>query len=49
MPRRQAKNSKRALLRTALRQFAAQRAWDLFHFPKNLAIVLSVDASELLA
>ena len=57
MARRQAKNSKRAPLSNApgslhapccaLRQFAAQRDWDPFHFPKNLAIALSVEASEL--
>ena len=56
--RRQAKNSKRAPLSnapdplnapcSALRQFAARRDWDQFHFPKNLAIALSVEASELL-
>lgn len=58
MARGQARNSKRAplsnapdslnALRSALRQFAAQRDWDQFHFPKNLAIALSVEASELL-
>ena len=35
-------------LRDALRQFAAERDWDRFHSPKNLAIALSVEASELL-
>src|SRR6185436_14519106 len=35
-------------LRRALRQFAAERDWDQFHSPKNLAIALSVEASELL-
>lgn len=35
-------------LRDALRRFAAERDWDQFHFPKNLAIALSVEASELL-
>jgi NTP pyrophosphatase (non-canonical NTP hydrolase) len=35
-------------LRTALRQFAAERDWDQFHSPKNLAIALSVKAAELL-
>ena len=35
-------------LRTALRQFAAERDWDQFHSPKNLAIALSVEAAELL-
>jgi len=35
-------------LRSALRQFAAERDWDQFHSPKNLAIALSVEAAELL-
>ncbi len=37
-----------AALRDALRRFAAERDWDQFHWPKNLAIALSVEASELL-
>jgi NTP pyrophosphatase (non-canonical NTP hydrolase) len=32
----------------ALRTFAAERAWEQFHTPKNLACALSVEASELL-
>ena len=35
-------------LRDRLRQFAAERDWDQFHSPKNLAMALSVEASELL-
>lgn len=35
-------------LRAALRRFAAVRDWEQFHSPKNLAIALSVEASELL-
>jgi dCTP diphosphatase len=35
-------------LREAQRQFALERDWDQFHFPKNLAIALSVEAAELL-
>jgi NTP pyrophosphatase (non-canonical NTP hydrolase) len=35
-------------LRTALRQFAAERDWDQYHSPKNLAIAVSVEAGELL-
>jgi NTP pyrophosphatase (non-canonical NTP hydrolase) len=35
-------------LRDALRQFAADRDWDQFHSPKNLAAALSVEAAELL-
>jgi NTP pyrophosphatase (non-canonical NTP hydrolase) len=31
-----------------LRLFAAERDWDQFHTPKNLAIALSVEAGELL-
>lgn len=32
----------------ALREFAEQRDWVRFHNPKNLAVALSVEASELL-
>jgi NTP pyrophosphatase (non-canonical NTP hydrolase) len=35
-------------LRDVLRQFAAERDWDQFHSPKNLAIALSLEAAELL-
>jgi len=35
-------------LRDALRQFAAERDWDQFHTPKNLATALSVEVAELL-
>ena len=35
-------------LRNALRQFAADRDWDQFHSPKNLATALTVEAAELL-
>lgn len=35
-------------LRGALQRFASDRDWDQFHFPKNLAIALSVEAAELL-
>jgi len=31
-----------------LRAFTSERDWDQFHSPKNLAIALSVEASELL-
>ena len=34
-------------LRDALRAFAAERDWDQFHSPKNLAMALSVEAAEL--
>jgi len=36
------------VLRDKLRQFAADRDWDQFHSPKNLAMALSVEAAELL-
>src|ERR1700733_3874137 len=35
-------------LRDKLRQFAAERDWDQFHSPKNLAMALSVETAELL-
>ena len=35
-------------LRDQLRTFAAERDWDQFHSPKNLAAALTVEASELL-
>jgi dCTP diphosphatase len=37
-----------AELREGLRRFAAERDWQQFHAPKNLAIALSVEAAELL-
>ena len=35
-------------LRDALRRFAAERDWERFHSPKNLAMALSVEVAELL-
>jgi dCTP diphosphatase len=35
-------------LQDALRKFSAEREWDKFHSPKNLAIALNVEAAELL-
>jgi NTP pyrophosphatase (non-canonical NTP hydrolase) len=35
-------------LRDQLRSFALERDWNQFHSPKNLAIALNVEASELL-
>jgi len=35
-------------LRDKVRAFAAERDWGRFHSPKNLAMALSVEASELL-
>lgn len=37
-----------AELRDALRAFAAERDWEQFHTPKNLAAALAVEAAELL-
>lgn len=34
-------------LQESLRRFAADRDWEQFHSPKNLAMALSVEASEL--
>lgn len=34
-------------LQAALREFAAERDWDQFHSPKNLAMALGVEVSEL--
>jgi NTP pyrophosphatase (non-canonical NTP hydrolase) len=36
-----------AEFRERLRAFVAERDWDRFHSPKNLAMALSVEASEL--
>lgn len=35
-------------LRQRIREFAAARAWERYHTPKNLAMALSVEAAELL-
>ena len=37
-----------AELRDALRAFAAERDWERFHTPKNLAMALSGEAGELI-
>lgn len=36
-----------AELRARVREFVAERDWERFHSPKNLAMALSVEASEL--
>lgn len=36
------------LLAEKLQRFSAERDWDPFHTPKNIACALSVEASELL-
>ena len=35
-------------IRDELRRFAAERQWDQFHSPKNLATAIAVEAAELL-
>ena len=40
--------SKMDKLIAKLRAFAAERDWDQFHSPKNLAMALAVEAAELL-
>ncbi len=37
-----------AVLKDALRHFAAERAWEPFHSPKNLAMGLAVETAELM-
>lgn len=46
--RRMAVNKDLEDLRDALRRFAAERDWEQFHSPKNLASALVVEAAELL-
>jgi NTP pyrophosphatase (non-canonical NTP hydrolase) len=35
-------------IRDELRRFAAEREWDQFHSPRNLATALAIEAAELL-
>ncbi len=35
-------------LRERLRQFAAERDWEQFHTPKNLAMSVAIEAAELM-
>jgi NTP pyrophosphatase (non-canonical NTP hydrolase) len=35
-------------LKEAVRQFAAERAWEPFHSPKNVAMALACEAGELM-
>jgi NTP pyrophosphatase (non-canonical NTP hydrolase) len=37
-----------ATLKEAVRKFAAERQWEPFHNPKNLAMGLAVEAAELM-
>ncbi len=41
-------SSELAEIRDSLRAFAAERDWEQFHSPKNLASALTVEAAELL-
>lgn len=41
-------NAEIQALQASLRTFAAERDWEQFHSPKNLATALSVEAAELL-
>ena len=36
------------LIKSKIKKFSDERNWDQFHTPKNLAMALSVEASELL-
>jgi NTP pyrophosphatase (non-canonical NTP hydrolase) len=42
------KSSTLEALREEIRRFATERDWEQFHSPKNLAMGLSVEASEVL-
>lgn len=35
-------------LRTTIRRFVAERDWEQFHSPKNLAMSLAIEAAELM-
>src|SRR5438067_760231 len=37
-----------AVLREAMARFVAEREWEQFHSPKNLAMALAVEAAELM-
>src|SRR5437899_12877290 len=37
-----------AVLRDAVRRFAAEREWEQFHSPKNLSMGLAVETAELM-
>jgi NTP pyrophosphatase (non-canonical NTP hydrolase) len=37
-----------AMLKEAVRLFAAEREWEPFHSPKNLAMSIAVEAAELM-
>lgn len=37
-----------ATLRSAIKRFVAERSWEQFHSPKNLAMSLAIEAAELM-
>jgi NTP pyrophosphatase (non-canonical NTP hydrolase) len=43
-----AKTDSLAGLRERLREFAAQRDWEQFHTPKNLAMAAAIEAAEIM-
>ena len=42
-------SSELEIIKQALREFAAERGWNKFHTPKNLAMALAGEAGELVA
>jgi dCTP diphosphatase len=48
MPRSSDQNCTLAELKTRIRRFVRERDWEQYHFPKDLAIGLSIEAAELL-
>ena len=48
MPSSNDTSSTVADLKAMVRHFVAERDWDQYHFPKDLAIGLSIEAAELL-
>jgi len=48
MPKTSHTSEKLELLKQKIDQFAADREWEQFHTPKNLAMALSVEAAELM-
>jgi NTP pyrophosphatase (non-canonical NTP hydrolase) len=41
-------NTTLAMLKDAVRHFAAERAWEPFHSPKNVSMGLAIEAAELM-
>ena len=48
MPRSSDHDRTVAELKTQIRRFVRERDWEQYHFPKDLAIGLSIEAAELL-